>query len=279
MAKIEKHFEIKNLEVLKECTEEETFTFIVNGQKYQSPSFVAELFSPRVRALRKADRSIDSMETNIFWREGNTDEGVVGRVFSEVFSGFVGGGVGVTRENSEIVGEIGYFLGNEEVVRWSSEFEESQMESEGHREMEKEFGIAEQKARRSEDISGEADLIAEHFGEMKGTLGERGCVAVIEGVLSSGALRVETESEIADFVVCLIEKHLREGGVEEAERFSVLIGHIHSENLSVAGVERLLSLCEHDFLVVPVFECVRGRVLLGATYLGEGKEGGERRRR
>jgi hypothetical protein len=51
---------LNDFDLIKECTHDNIFTFIVNGEDSKMTSLFAEILSPKVRTLRPFDHTVDA---------------------------------------------------------------------------------------------------------------------------------------------------------------------------------------------------------------------------
>jgi hypothetical protein len=145
----------------------------------------------------------------------------------------------------------------------------------------------EEKPKHFGNIGKESDFVGFHFKEADQEQLSSCSVFILDSVLGSKFLRIESESEVAKFVEkCIIGGCFSgSGGEEEAdeERMKVrliLLQHDHLEHLGLSDIERLLAYCENEVLVHPIVECF-GRGLfhwasqIGRNEIEDGHSGGE----
>ncbi|KAK8867177.1 hypothetical protein M9Y10_010153 [Tritrichomonas musculus] len=230
---------------------DQDFTFVVDGKKYSTPRFVADLLSPKIRKLHFTDASINEFVITTDSQSSQEDH----------FSDFLNL---IQHENKIIDLPLQhlystYFLklGNiDEYIRLSPTFSEPlSIDNSVSRvkEIQKMYEEEGQLiAHDNQQIESIISFISEHFSEFSTDTLNKISVDDLEQILSKDTLKIADEDSLLDFI---IEKY------SEDRSCSYLFSHVIFSNVSDTLIEKFVNCFSIEDLDEATWESLCGRLL------------------
>ena len=193
------------------------FEFVVNGKSYWWNSLLADFLSPKIARIHSSDPACSR-----FVIESNDENGVF-----ESFLGLsLGKSIDVNSENALFLQNISRELENGEMIVKFVETQEGSISS---------SNVVDRLVLKSSfnlGVEEEVEFVASHFFEIERESLHKLSFEQLRSVLSSSSLKLDSEDQLFDFIVSVVE--------EDESKFS-LFNEVFFENLSV---DRMKRFCE-----------------------------------
>ena len=217
---------------------ENDFEFIIGSDDYHVPHFLAEFISPIIARLRKQDKSISSFCIPI------EDEN---QRFRFIVDLMYGNDINISNLDAQILRYFAEKLGNYEL------FDELDIFKPDHLSEDNVFNIIMGKYRIGLNFNDEIQFIAMNFNKIdKSKIGQLP-VPLIEAILSSKDLQVNTEDDLFNFICELIQR----GGDE----YRILMEYILFEFLNEESMDKFLNMTSIEDVNSSLWNALSKRLL------------------
>lgn len=224
------------------------FAFVVSGKRFPINRFLADFVSPAVARIHVSDPMCSEFVMDI---DGDSND------FSLIMDLARGDPIDITLTNAYFLSRAAQKLENLELI--DAVFKET-----ADHELTVDNSVAwlMEKVRFGVDPIIEATFIAEHFWEIPiENLRVIPC-SLLEEILASPYLTIETESKLLDTIIRLCE--------ETSIEYRHLLGCIHFEYLDEVGIKAFVNFVSVDDLNEEIWEAISARLTMTVNFVASG---------
>ncbi|OHS94083.1 F5/8 type C domain containing protein [Tritrichomonas foetus] len=230
---------VENLSFLDPNAFEKDFSFIVGGSIYKCNRFFADLISPKVALMHRADPTITSFIIKA------SDKGSYFTYFLKLMCGET---VTIPQHAIQYICKIAHCMGNTKILTTVYEQDNRSISTETV------VSLLNEKNQFSLDVSREIKFIIYHFSEIPIKLILNLELNSLIRILSSNDLIIESEDWLLDTLLQLIK--------EKGEKYRLLYECIHFEYLTIESMSKFISHVDSEDISGKLWLNITKRLIL-----------------